>query len=157
MKIDRNKEYWWARLHARDVSHSFQGMRQLIIQVPTVTEECRTAIKGLYLYFNLCLSVMLASLSCSYTYPYPFLLKKVCTPPFSFLKKKASLITITRFYVLSLFVFCKLNSSVLTFLLYLKIQINSRYNERKIIMKMTKNYISPTNEQEIKLQYQKEI
>ena len=33
----------------------------LIIESPTVTMKCRTAIKALFLYFNLCLSVMLDS------------------------------------------------------------------------------------------------
>jgi hypothetical protein len=32
-----------------------------------VTVECGTAIKILFLYFNLCLSVMLDSMSCSFT------------------------------------------------------------------------------------------
>jgi hypothetical protein len=39
----------------------------LIVIDPTVTVKCRTAIKALFLYFNLCLSVMLDSLSCSFT------------------------------------------------------------------------------------------
>ena len=38
----------------------------LIIKNPTVTVKCRTAIKALFLYFNLCPSVKLGSLSCSY-------------------------------------------------------------------------------------------
>ena len=33
----------------------------------TVTVKCRIAIKALFLYFNLCLSVMLESLSCTLT------------------------------------------------------------------------------------------
>jgi len=32
-----------------------------------VTVKCRTTIKELFLYFNLCLSVKLDSLSCSFT------------------------------------------------------------------------------------------
>jgi hypothetical protein len=36
----------------------------------TVTVKCRTAIKSLFLYFNICLSVMLDSLSCSFTLIY---------------------------------------------------------------------------------------
>ena len=36
----------------------------LIIEDPTVTVKCRTAITTLFLYFKLCLSVMLDSLSC---------------------------------------------------------------------------------------------
>ena len=41
----------------------------LIIEDTTVTEKCRTAIKVLFLFFNfnLCLHVMLESLSCSFT------------------------------------------------------------------------------------------
>jgi len=39
----------------------------LIIEDLTVTVKCRTAIKGLLLYFNLCLSLVLDSLSCSFT------------------------------------------------------------------------------------------
>ena len=39
----------------------------LIVEDPTVTVKCRTAIKVLFLYFNLCLSVMLNSLSCPFT------------------------------------------------------------------------------------------
>jgi hypothetical protein len=38
----------------------------LIVEDPTVTVNC-TAIKVLFLYFNLCLSVILDSLSCSFT------------------------------------------------------------------------------------------
>lgn len=42
MKIDRNKEYWSAWLHA------YLGMLniQFTIEDSTVTEECRTAIKS---------------------------------------------------------------------------------------------------------------
>jgi hypothetical protein len=40
----------------------------LIVEHTTVTLKCRTAIKALFLYFNLCPSVMLDSLSCSFTY-----------------------------------------------------------------------------------------
>ena len=32
-----------------------------------MTVKCRTAIKTMFLYFNLCLSVMLDSFSCSFT------------------------------------------------------------------------------------------
>jgi len=39
----------------------------LIVEDPTVTVKCRTARKALCLYFNVCLSVMLDSLSCSFT------------------------------------------------------------------------------------------
>ena len=39
----------------------------LIVEDPTVTIKCRTAIKILFLYFNLCLSVKFDSLSCSFT------------------------------------------------------------------------------------------
>ena len=38
--------------------------------------KCRTAIKEMFLYFNLCRSVMLDSLSCSLTSMYPFFLKE---------------------------------------------------------------------------------
>ena len=37
-----------------------------IVEDPTVTAKCRTAIKELFLYLNLCLSVMLNILSCSF-------------------------------------------------------------------------------------------
>ena len=40
----------------------------LIIEVITVTVECRTIIKVLFLYINLCLSVMFGSISCSSTF-----------------------------------------------------------------------------------------
>jgi hypothetical protein len=39
----------------------------LIIKDPIVTVKCRTAIKMLFLYFNLCLSIMFDSLSSSFT------------------------------------------------------------------------------------------
>jgi hypothetical protein len=39
----------------------------LIIEDLTVTVKCRTAITPLFLYFNLCLNVILDSLSCSFT------------------------------------------------------------------------------------------
>jgi len=42
----------------------------LIVEDSIVTVKYRTAIKELFIYFNLCLSVMLDNLSC----PYPFLL-----------------------------------------------------------------------------------
>jgi hypothetical protein len=38
-----------------------------IAEVYTVTVKCRTAIKTCSLYFNVCLSVMLDSQSCSFT------------------------------------------------------------------------------------------
>jgi hypothetical protein len=38
-----------------------------IVEDPTVTVKCRTAIKALFLYLNLGLSVMLDILSCSFT------------------------------------------------------------------------------------------
>ena len=50
------------RLNA--VLHSFQGMSYYIEEDPTVTVQCRIAIKPLFLYFNLCISVKLYSLSC---------------------------------------------------------------------------------------------
>ena len=37
----------------------------LIIKTPTVSVNCRTAIKALFLYLNLCLSVKLDIFSCS--------------------------------------------------------------------------------------------
>jgi hypothetical protein len=37
----------------------------LIIEDHTVIVKCRTVVKALFLYFNLCLSVKLDSLSCS--------------------------------------------------------------------------------------------
>ena len=39
----------------------------LIVEEPTVTMKCRTAIKVMFLYLILCPSVMLDSLSCSFT------------------------------------------------------------------------------------------
>jgi hypothetical protein len=39
----------------------------LIVEDPTVTVKCRGAIKALFLYLNVCLSVMLNNLSCSFT------------------------------------------------------------------------------------------
>jgi hypothetical protein len=39
----------------------------VIVEDHTVTVKCRTAIKGLFLYFSLCISVILDSLSCSYS------------------------------------------------------------------------------------------
>ena len=41
----------------------------LMVEDPTVTVKCRTVINALFLYLNLCLSVMLNSIS----YPYLFL------------------------------------------------------------------------------------
>jgi len=38
-----------------------------IVEDPNVTVKCRIAIKVLSLFFNLCLSVTLDSLSCSFT------------------------------------------------------------------------------------------
>ena len=38
------------------------------VEGTTVTVKCRTAIIAMFLYFNLCLSVNLDSLSCSFTY-----------------------------------------------------------------------------------------
>jgi len=38
------------------------------IEDPTVTVKCTTAIKQLFIYFSLCLSVKLYSLSCSFTH-----------------------------------------------------------------------------------------
>ena len=40
----------------------------VLFEDPTVTVKCRTAIKELLFHFNLCLSVMFDSLSCSFTY-----------------------------------------------------------------------------------------
>jgi len=42
----------------------------LIIEDPTVTVTCRTAIKVLFLYFILCLTVMLDSLFDIHVYPF---------------------------------------------------------------------------------------
>ena len=39
----------------------------IIIEDHTVTVKFKTAMAGLFLYFNLCLSVMLDSLLCSFT------------------------------------------------------------------------------------------
>jgi hypothetical protein len=38
---------------------------RLILEDPTVTVKSRTAIKALFLYFDLCLNVILDSLRCS--------------------------------------------------------------------------------------------
>jgi hypothetical protein len=38
-----------------------------MVEHPTVTVKCRTAIKVLFLYMNLCQSVKLDSLSCPFT------------------------------------------------------------------------------------------
>jgi len=46
----------------------------LIVEDSTAAVKCRTAIKSLFLYFNLCLSVKMDCLS--HLYPYPFLLKQ---------------------------------------------------------------------------------
>jgi hypothetical protein len=57
-----------------DQQPEFRSLRShsllLIIEIPTVIGKFRTAIKASLFYFNLCLSVMLDGLSCSY----PFLL-----------------------------------------------------------------------------------
>jgi len=45
----------------------FRVSALLIFDEPTVTMKCRTAIKVLFLYLNLCPSVMLNSLSCLFT------------------------------------------------------------------------------------------
>ena len=42
-------------------------MHQCILD-PMVTVKCRTAITVLFLYFNVCLSIKLDSLSCSFTF-----------------------------------------------------------------------------------------
>ena len=47
----------------------------LIVEDSTVTVKCRTAIKVLLLYINLCLCVMLDSLS-YWIHPYHFLLSQ---------------------------------------------------------------------------------
>ena len=48
--------------------HSHFGIQvMLIVEDPTVTVKCRTAIQVLFLYFNLCLSIKMNSLSCSFT------------------------------------------------------------------------------------------
>jgi hypothetical protein len=88
--IDGSKEYWSTTGHvpfyiqfrqsanlgrvrfSYGISRScdecqFRVWVMLIVEYPTVTVTCRTAIKALFLYFNLCLSVMLDSLSCSFT------------------------------------------------------------------------------------------
>jgi hypothetical protein len=46
---------------------------RLILEDPTVTVKSRPAIKALFLYFDLCLNVILDSLRCS-LHTYPFLL-----------------------------------------------------------------------------------
>ena len=45
-----------------------RGRFTLIVEDPIVTAKCRTAIKAMYLYFNLRLSVMLDSLSVMFIY-----------------------------------------------------------------------------------------
>ena len=44
----------------------FRVIVMLIVEDPTVTVNCRTAINALFLYLNVCLSIMFDSLSCSY-------------------------------------------------------------------------------------------
>jgi len=39
----------------------------LIVVDPIATVKCRTAIKAIFLYFNLCMSVLLNNLSCPFT------------------------------------------------------------------------------------------
>ena len=64
----------------------------LIIEEPTVTVKCRSAIKALFLYVNLCLLVSVMLDSNVHLHPYPFLLIKmltemsysqICLPEFS--------------------------------------------------------------------------
>jgi hypothetical protein len=58
----------WVPLYCRHLFHThFRVCVMFIIKVGTVTLKCRTVIKALFLYFNLCLSIMLDSLSCSFT------------------------------------------------------------------------------------------
>ena len=45
----------------------FKVQAVLIIEDPTVTVKCRTAIKVMFLYINSCLSIMIDRLSCSFT------------------------------------------------------------------------------------------
>jgi hypothetical protein len=56
--IDRRKEY----CSGQRLFHTYFMVRVLIIEDSTLTENCRTAIKTLFFYFNLCLSVKLDNL-----------------------------------------------------------------------------------------------
>ena len=46
----------------------FRELVLIIVVDSSVTEKCKTAIKALFLYLNLCLNVMLNGLSCSFTF-----------------------------------------------------------------------------------------
>jgi hypothetical protein len=63
-----NKKWFcmFIKLHYKEFITLFQ-LKLGELQTPTVTVKCRMAIKVLFRYFNLCLSVMLDSLLCSFT------------------------------------------------------------------------------------------
>jgi hypothetical protein len=56
--IDRSKQYHWTPGYWQLHTH-FRVSVILNVEVPTVTVKCRIAIKALFLYFNLCPSVMM--------------------------------------------------------------------------------------------------
>jgi hypothetical protein len=49
------------------VKETYKKFTTLIVEDPSVTVKCRTAIKVLYRYFNVCLRVILDNLSCLFT------------------------------------------------------------------------------------------
>ena len=59
--IHRSKEYGWVHIDLRI-------WVMLISDHRTVTVKCRTALKELFLCLNLCLSVKLDCLACSFTF-----------------------------------------------------------------------------------------
>ena len=64
--MDRNKTFCSTACQVRFHTH-FRVRGMLIIEDPTVIMKCRTAIKALFFHFNVCLSVKLDGLSCSFT------------------------------------------------------------------------------------------
>ena len=57
-----------AQMQTKGPFHIYPSVRvMLIIEDPTVTVKCRTEIKALLLNINMCLSVQLHILSCSFT------------------------------------------------------------------------------------------
>ena len=63
---DRNKEY--SSTSAKGPFHTrFRVLVELIFEDPTVTVKWRTTINAMYIYLELCQSVMLDRLACSFT------------------------------------------------------------------------------------------
>ena len=64
--IGRCKEYF--SIEGQELFHAhLRVLVLLIVKNPTMTSTCKIAIKALFLYLNVCLHVMLNSLSCSFT------------------------------------------------------------------------------------------